>query len=1321
MTNLLSRALPPPTNWQDFERLCFDVFSRLWQTNDAQLHGRTGQPQAGVDVYGHDRVEKVFAGVQCKGKDQSYENSLTAAELRGEVEKAKSFHPIPDVFILATSAPNDEAIQEVARELTEAHKKIGLFEVRVEGWTTFKQRLSNYPDVVAKYYPDLAPVGVVAKIDAVATIVRDEGAQTRAVLEQSQTALLAVMEKGDPGDRLQVRITDTAKLVEDGMPAAGLKALERLWNSESAAASPRNRYRMRANIGFARLILGDRTAAIADLRAAAAEDPAWPNARAVLATAEALDGNRDAALAIAKEALAADSGAHQATTVIIEAMPDTVSIADLEARIPAAHLQRLDVLLTFAQRARDLGDKDARARFLARASELFPQDWRVYAALAEPLLEPIFATEGMALTHVVPATMVTDLERAIALLQQAWDQLTTRDNARVGAYVAANLLAALDIAGRKAEYEQLLAKALNIAPTFQPLLRRYARSMSAADDWAAATKALESIPIDAIETPDRLLKIQAMIHLGQARGGIEQAKALELELGAGRDAEIAAALQIEAAQAAGCMDEVLPDVLARWPQSIIVRSIAHNFLPEDDPRRQTLIEEIKALAAAINDPGERMHAADALYAAGQFSAAADMYAGLYTSEKDTIGLFRALRSLFFAERRREARELFDRLSPALKVLPRYAELGVAVYEHAGLLRESRTLLEASFAQDETLRRRLHWLALSERMGDTAAALAWLKTVPHDQAGTPQDLMHLALAIDRFEQDPRCFGFAYRALRAGYTDPHLHFAYVVQLVFMGNAAKRIPFTQPTLVGRDTAVLLGAKNGSRTLTRILESESDRRLELNEIAPDSELGPVLLGKKVGDEIEVPSISVEPTVFVVREIRDKYLHAHFRSLEQFESLFPGFQAFGSFYIDESKGEDKFKPIFDSVKRRGEFAKQLTDMYRQGQVPLMLLSKYSGVSPCDTWEWIGAQPDLGFRVCVGLPQEFANVRTHLTTNRRAVVDPITLYGLSRLGIAEKVRACFDDLGVVQTTIDLLRRLVFERKQELGKQHGSLGWDGEHYRMVELSDDYTAAKIKEAETALTFAECLTLVAAEPNAAIPDNTRELFEDIDHAFLDTIYAAQGDNRLFLCDDGILRQLASELGGVAGVWTQLAALSAGERNAITADDYYAIANALVSVDYRFTMVDNRCVLYQLRADGWTVTHGVRSLAVMLALPTNEPNSVIRLLADLAQFAWPEKPARAAYIDVFAAIFAAFRRLQPERDLDVMVNIVLGMVHGRLRRNGYRVFLKKQLLNNVPSISAKALMAGITQAADAAFEPLADAVVAALDKARHSDGARA
>jgi len=1312
MTNILSRALPPPSNWQDFERLCFDVFSRIWQTNDAQMHARVGQPQAGVDIYGTDRVERMFAGVQCKGKDQGYENPLTATELRDEVQKALSFAPPLSVFILATTAPNDETIQKLARDITNEHKVKGLFDVRVEGWTNLRQRITNYPEIVAKYFSDFAPVNMVSRVEAGIQATREEGTETRALIQQNQTAIITLLERSDPGDALHTRIVDAAKLVEEGEIIAGLKVLERLWSNESANAMPRNRYLIRANIGFARLMLGDTPAAIAELRASAAEDPTWPNARAVLATAEMYEGNHEKAFAIAEAALAENPAAHQAATVLIGTAPNATTIADLEARIPAALKGRLDVLLILANRARDTKDNASQESLIARAATLFSKDWRVLSAQAELLLEPIFELKGLVFSHAVPAARVPDLERAIALLQEAWTEVKKRDNAAMGISVAANLLSAFEIAGRTAEYERLLSEALEVAPTSNVLLRRYARSMVTVDDWTAAEKALDAIPAESLEIPDRLFKIQVSIHVGKALEGIVAAKSLELEIGSGRDAEIAAGLQIEAARTSNRMDDVLPEVLARWPNSIILRSIAHSFLLADDPRRTTLLSEIKTLAKGINDPGDRVHAAEALFGAQQYSAAADMYEGLYSQEQDTTTLYRALTALVYADRRKDARKLFDSLSSALKSTPRYAELGSTIYEQAGLLREARGYIESALAHDDTLRRRMHWISLSERIPDIAAIVRWLGTISPDLQGAPQDLMHVALAIDRLQGDPKCFRFAYRALRAGYADPSMHLAYMMGLVFTGKSQKRT-FSQPTEVGPDMAVLMTEKDGPKKLVRILETEPTPRIERNEIAPDAELGPVLMGRKVGDVIEVPSVGVGPTTYVIREIRDKYLHAHFRSLEQFESLFPGHQAFGSFHIDESKGADKFKPVFDSAKRRGEFAEQLAGMYRAGQLPLMLLSKYSGNPPSDAWEWVSAQADLGVRACVGLPEEFTNASDLLANNRKAVIDPITLYALTRLGVAEKARACFEDLGVVQTTIDLFRRLVDQRTKDRDKNHGSMGWDGGHFQFVTYDDAFKDAQIECAQAALSFAETLTLMAAEPSIAIAENFREIFEDVDPCFLDTIYAAQGGNRLLYSDEVMFRQLAADLSKVGGVWTQAAAFPAMLAGMISIDDYLEIVAGLVSHHYRFTTIDFRSVLHQLKKDNWRTTPAMQAFARQIAEPTNDPDSVVRLLADLAQVGWGQKPDRESYVGFFAAIIKAQLRAQPKRDAAAYLGLVRKMVQARLRLTGYRLILKRSLEGSTYLTPISPIVASVAASADLAFRPIDNALTGALVEA--------
>jgi hypothetical protein len=60
--------------------------------------------------------------------------TLTEAEVRAEVEKAKGFKPPLARWILATTAPKDARIEEVARQITVEHQSNGLFEVRILGW-----------------------------------------------------------------------------------------------------------------------------------------------------------------------------------------------------------------------------------------------------------------------------------------------------------------------------------------------------------------------------------------------------------------------------------------------------------------------------------------------------------------------------------------------------------------------------------------------------------------------------------------------------------------------------------------------------------------------------------------------------------------------------------------------------------------------------------------------------------------------------------------------------------------------------------------------------------------------------------------------------------------------------------------------------------------------------------------------------------------------------------------------------------------------------------------------------------------------------------
>lgn len=113
---LSSISLPKPKNWEDFERHVRVLFACVLNDPNTQQNGRPGQGQHGVDIYGYrdGRVDQLV-GVQCK---QKLEASVTEKELRAEVAKAKHFNPPLREFILATTAPRNQTIQEVARVIT---------------------------------------------------------------------------------------------------------------------------------------------------------------------------------------------------------------------------------------------------------------------------------------------------------------------------------------------------------------------------------------------------------------------------------------------------------------------------------------------------------------------------------------------------------------------------------------------------------------------------------------------------------------------------------------------------------------------------------------------------------------------------------------------------------------------------------------------------------------------------------------------------------------------------------------------------------------------------------------------------------------------------------------------------------------------------------------------------------------------------------------------------------------------------------------------------------------------------------------------------
>jgi hypothetical protein len=151
--------ISPPAYWQDFERLTLDIVKIQWKDDYAERHGREGQAQGGIDVFGYNHNASEQTGIQCKKRalktkpsHESPSNTLTVQEIDDELVKAKSSDHSLDRFIIATSGPRDAELQKHVATLNKSEPNI---KVSIKFWDDYVEFLSDHPELMYRYYENV--------------------------------------------------------------------------------------------------------------------------------------------------------------------------------------------------------------------------------------------------------------------------------------------------------------------------------------------------------------------------------------------------------------------------------------------------------------------------------------------------------------------------------------------------------------------------------------------------------------------------------------------------------------------------------------------------------------------------------------------------------------------------------------------------------------------------------------------------------------------------------------------------------------------------------------------------------------------------------------------------------------------------------------------------------------------------------------------------------------------------------------------------------------------------------------------------------------
>jgi tetratricopeptide (TPR) repeat protein len=446
---------PRPKGEREFQEIVLKLLRHEWDDPHAILHGRTGQPQHGVDISGSDkRGGYNVAGCQCKGAVKNESRQLSAAEIEKEVNEAKKCRPTLDLFIIAYAGDRDVKLQKKVRELNEINEANGLFEIVLWSWDDIVDRAGAFPEMRQEMFiqdgyfspPALDPKRQSADLAHDIAILHTiaDNLQARLIADTSSTS------SASPSDTIaEAKIDIWRDQIRAGQAAATIDPLRAFIAALDNDASPHVRFRAYGNFGAALDQTGRHDEAIEAYEQAAKAEPHTAGAHAYKARALIARGSNPEAFEEAAAGLRIDPEQRLAAVMLIEAAPPTATTAELEGRV-AATVRYVDVASSLAARYSCEGRHDDALR-VARAIDDEGRETLKNAAIAQAILQKFEQSLEVRMGMPIQREDMELLKEARDLLQEAWTWAKSRADKTLWVYLAANLVAACRFTGEDAE------------------------------------------------------------------------------------------------------------------------------------------------------------------------------------------------------------------------------------------------------------------------------------------------------------------------------------------------------------------------------------------------------------------------------------------------------------------------------------------------------------------------------------------------------------------------------------------------------------------------------------------------------------------------------------------------------------------------------------------------------------------------------------------------------------------------------------------------------------------------------------------------------
>jgi len=1023
-------------------------------------------------------------------------------------------------------------------------------------------------------------------------------------------------------DSAHSEIDDASKHIKEGKPELAIEQLERIHRARWDRLSARERYRLLANLGNAKLALGKQSDAARYYVRAAEHQPTDEEARALEAIAHYLLGQNEHAFTLASALCEAHPTFPRGHMIRLRTTAKDAPYPDLLETVPITLRSDPEVALALHDRAAAEEDYVAAEQAL-RACDLEHIDW---APLLLALGATILQQEHLALLHLGQFTEAR-LRDAEALFTSSLLLLPRPDPDQLA-----------------------FAAHLN-----RGLCRKMLGSISEARaDLLAAKEANPSdvrvvIPLALSYFPDGN-KLDQAIELVERCLGSSQSSEIEVLYGIylyhRRHADDLTTAESLLAKHISNLDAL--DMLQRF--DLIETLTAIILIKGDGEAALGLLRAIPS--GSINTAFYQNHLAEIYRQLGRTNEAIEAARKALTAidfETPTVQVISIAKTLAALDLNVEAFTLLqsraksDQLSPITRPLLRAAresgkhefiklfcsqlraqdvfDPGVLEIEIATLLQYheyslARVAFEsylAAFPDD-----RLMWLnftALAIQRGWSEVVSSGLARLPPAHEVDRAEVGALASDILRVGPEPlSAVDYAY-ALYKRFPDSRETQAALIKSV-IPPGPRNLGITKPESAGPGTAVCYRDSSSTERWV-VIDDGPNLSKDRNEYSPDEGLGALLVDRTIGESIVFPSHFIDVRQIEIVDIVDSRVFRAHRLAETWSERFPDEPFIEPIKMDSGTDSGLYR-VAELLRRHAESVEEVERLYIERKLPIASVAAFCNCTVLEALHRISTGRAKIY-AAPGDKEQFERARESLTNARAVVLGPAafgTLVLLNRLDILAMLPI---EILVLESTLDEVLSLL-ESETLSGDSSGYLSYVSGRLVVRRSDAESMAGERQNLVSGLSTArQACSVIGGGDLMSLEQSMNEFTKIVTPSSLEAVAAAVKRDVPLWSDDQVGYELFFGKFAFERVWTQAVLSWAADHSYMNKNDVNSLTAHLLRLGYQFTSISPLMVFDVCEQALWQVV---------------DPN-LAAVLAEFADPAWSTDLAIAVVLSTLAGIW--------------------------------------------------------------------------------------